>query len=120
MGNASPITYVIVRFEVFPAVVMKNVIFWDVPSCDSCRNRHSSETSVPARTTQRHIQEDDILQCLLIFKAVKKRIELHLFHISVSKSPSHIYMQCGDGENSTLCPKPTSLLCYDGLSESFV
>jgi hypothetical protein len=26
----------LVRFEVFTAVIMKNVVFWDVMPCDSC------------------------------------------------------------------------------------
>jgi hypothetical protein len=28
-----------VRFEVFTAVTMKNVVFWDVTSCGCCKNR---------------------------------------------------------------------------------
>jgi hypothetical protein len=28
-----------IRFEVFTAVTMKNVIFWDVTLCSSCNNR---------------------------------------------------------------------------------
>jgi hypothetical protein len=28
-----------VRFEVFAAVTMKNVVFWDVTPCASCKNR---------------------------------------------------------------------------------
>jgi hypothetical protein len=27
------------RFEVFPAVTMKNNVFWDVTPCGSCKNR---------------------------------------------------------------------------------
>jgi hypothetical protein len=64
-----------VRCEVFTAVTMKNVVFWDVASCRSCVNRssladfstlkmeaiRSSETSIHARSTRRHIPEDDIL-----------------------------------------------------------
>jgi hypothetical protein len=30
---------VVVRFEVFTAVTMKNVVFWDVALCRSCVNR---------------------------------------------------------------------------------
>jgi hypothetical protein len=45
---------VIVRFEVFTAVNMKNV-FWNVAPC------RSSETSVFARSTRRQIPEDGIL-----------------------------------------------------------
>jgi hypothetical protein len=29
-----------VRFEVFKAVTMNNVVFWDVTMCGSCNNRH--------------------------------------------------------------------------------
>jgi hypothetical protein len=29
-----------VRFEIFLAVTMKNVVFWDVTPCRSCKNRH--------------------------------------------------------------------------------
>jgi hypothetical protein len=96
-----------VRFEAFTAVIMKNVVFWDVALCRSSVNRRfggiyclhlqgrricergssvsslqppahagspladsstlkmeairSSETSVDAGSTQRHIPEDDIL-----------------------------------------------------------
>jgi hypothetical protein len=28
-----------VRFEVLTAVTMKNVVFWDVTPCGSCKNR---------------------------------------------------------------------------------
>jgi hypothetical protein len=28
-----------VRFEVFTAVTMKNVVFWDATPCGSCKNR---------------------------------------------------------------------------------
>jgi hypothetical protein len=50
-----------VRFEVFTAVTMKNVVFWDVALCRSCVKQRSSETSVDVRPTQRHIQEHDII-----------------------------------------------------------
>jgi hypothetical protein len=105
-----------VTSEVFTAVNMKNVVFWDISPCGSCRNRRfvrtyrlyppgeniqrtkntlarasdcstlrsivaianmflvlcfhpddggggifSSETSIPTRTSRRHIPEDDIL-----------------------------------------------------------
>jgi hypothetical protein len=65
-----------VRFEVFTAVAMKNAIFWDVTPCGSCKNLqrasvailvtlmmeaiHSSETSVLIRATLRNIPEDSI------------------------------------------------------------
>jgi hypothetical protein len=39
---------------------MKDV-FYDVASCKSCENRHSSETSVLSRSAPGHIPEDGIL-----------------------------------------------------------
>jgi hypothetical protein len=33
-----------VRFEVFTAVTMKNVVFWDVMPCDSCKNQRFGGT----------------------------------------------------------------------------
>jgi hypothetical protein len=30
---------IVVRFEVFTAVTMKNGVFWDVTLCGSCKNR---------------------------------------------------------------------------------
>jgi hypothetical protein len=33
----------IVRFEVFTAVTMKNAVFWDMELCRTCVNRRSSE-----------------------------------------------------------------------------
>jgi hypothetical protein len=49
--------------EVFTAVVMKSIIFWDVtPTC-------SSETSVASQQTTRcHIPEDDTLQGVFSFR----------------------------------------------------
>jgi hypothetical protein len=32
-----------VRFEVFMAVAVKNVVFWDVTTCGSCKSRHFGE-----------------------------------------------------------------------------
>jgi hypothetical protein len=32
------------RFEVSTAVTIKNTVFWDVTSCDSCKNRRFGET----------------------------------------------------------------------------
>jgi hypothetical protein len=56
------------RFEIFTAVTMKNVVFWDVAPCRACVNRRfggrSSETSVYARSTRPHIPKDDILHYL--------------------------------------------------------
>jgi hypothetical protein len=34
--------FVFVRFDVFMAVAMKNVVFWDVALCESCKNRRIS------------------------------------------------------------------------------
>jgi hypothetical protein len=33
------VIYSYVKFEVFTAVTMKNVVFWDVTPCRSCMNR---------------------------------------------------------------------------------
>jgi hypothetical protein len=33
-----------VRFEVFTVVTMKNVVFWDVTQCGSCKNRRFGGT----------------------------------------------------------------------------
>jgi hypothetical protein len=33
-----------VRFEVLPAVIRKNAIFWDVTQCSCCRNRRFGGT----------------------------------------------------------------------------
>jgi hypothetical protein len=35
--NVNP--FLLVRFEVFTAVTMKNYVFWDVTPCGSCKNR---------------------------------------------------------------------------------
>jgi hypothetical protein len=35
---------ILVRFEVFVAMTMKNAVFWDVTSCGSCKNRHFGGT----------------------------------------------------------------------------
>jgi hypothetical protein len=34
----------LVRFEVFPAVTMRNSVFWDVTPCGSCKNRRFGGT----------------------------------------------------------------------------
>jgi hypothetical protein len=36
--------YIIVRFEVFTAVTMKNGVFWAVTPCGSCKNRRFGGT----------------------------------------------------------------------------
>jgi hypothetical protein len=67
------------KFWLFHGGDYKNAIFWDVTSCDSCKNRRfwgmspipvtlikeglsCSETSVYARATRRNIQEDGFLR----------------------------------------------------------
>jgi hypothetical protein len=42
-------------------IVMMNAVFWDVPQCDSCKKRSSSEMSVLTWATLRDIPEDGIL-----------------------------------------------------------
>jgi hypothetical protein len=36
--------FVLVRFEVFAAMAMKNGVFWDVTPCGSCKNRRFGGT----------------------------------------------------------------------------
>jgi hypothetical protein len=57
-----------VRLEVFKAVTMKNAVFWDVALCDSCKNRHSSEKSVPTKAAWRHISQGGIFKVTSITK----------------------------------------------------
>jgi hypothetical protein len=37
-------TGILIRFEVFTAVTMKNVVFWDVTLCGSCKKRRFGGT----------------------------------------------------------------------------
>jgi hypothetical protein len=41
---ALPQQSLLVRFEVFTAVTMKNAVFWDVMPCCSCKNRRFGES----------------------------------------------------------------------------
>jgi hypothetical protein len=52
-----------VGFEVFTAVVLKSIIFWDITPCSplSCTRRSSETSGTTQRTTRRHIPEDDTL-----------------------------------------------------------
>jgi hypothetical protein len=56
-----------VRFEVFTAVTMKNVVFWDVALCRSRGSRRFGGTHGLPGSTQHHIPEDDILHGIMIF-----------------------------------------------------
>jgi hypothetical protein len=44
MVHYSETCLVYVRFEVFTAMTMKNVVYWDVTPCGSCKNRHFGGT----------------------------------------------------------------------------
>jgi hypothetical protein len=79
---------IFVRFEVFTAKIMKNIVFWDVAPCGSGLNQlqvtclivilfyspalkmeaiRSSEMSVQTRPTWCYISEDDVLQLCILF-----------------------------------------------------
>jgi hypothetical protein len=67
------IRFVFVGFEVFTAVVMKSIIFWDMTPCStlSCTRRIGGTSGATQRTTRRHIPEDDTLQiCFYSFNVV--------------------------------------------------
>jgi hypothetical protein len=53
-----------VGFEVFTAVVLKSIFFWDMTPCSVLSGtRRSSKTSgTTQRTTRRHIPEEDTLE----------------------------------------------------------
>jgi hypothetical protein len=61
-------------FEVFTAVVMKSIIFWDVAPCSPLSSTlRSSETSgATQRTTLRHIPEDDTLHVIWRFSFAER------------------------------------------------
>jgi hypothetical protein len=48
--------YVLLRFEIFTAVTMKNAVFWDATPCGSCR-RDVSEECIDSITRVRRISE---------------------------------------------------------------
>jgi hypothetical protein len=97
----SPAGYCYESFEVFTAVTVKNVVFWVVMPCDSCKNRRfgwilimealpSSETSVLTRATRRNIQEGNII---------------HFHQVSYSRIDS---VEKGLGEDFTSLGLPVS------------
>jgi hypothetical protein len=71
-GTLQKSSLIFVGFEVFTAVVLKSILFWDMTPCSALLNYsttlkmeaiRSSETSgTTQRTTQRHIPEEDTLQ----------------------------------------------------------
>jgi uncharacterized membrane protein (GlpM family) len=67
-------SYFFVRFEVFTAATMKNIVVWDVALCRSCVNR-----------SLRHIPEDDILQLFISLSSLHTFLILSTF-ISFSLS----------------------------------
>jgi hypothetical protein len=74
-----------VRFEVFTAVTMKNVVFWDVKQCGSCKNWRSTKTSVLTRASRRNIAEDGILHMRPCFS---------LWHLLMHLLPFWYTFQC--------------------------
>jgi hypothetical protein len=49
----------LVRFEVFTAVTMKNAVFWDVTPCGSCKNRPFGGTYLHQDETNQRAHPDD-------------------------------------------------------------
>jgi hypothetical protein len=76
-------TISIVIFEVLTAVAMKNVVFWDLTPCGSCKKRRfggtitdalsSSETVVVISATRRNIPEEAILENLYCLSGENKK-----------------------------------------------
>jgi hypothetical protein len=58
-------------------VTMNNAVFWNMVPCRPCLNQRFVGMSVQTRSTQQHIQEDDILQCLTCFEC--RQIHCFLF-----------------------------------------
>jgi hypothetical protein len=63
-----------VGFEVFTAVGMKNIIFWDMTPCSplSCTRRSAETLGGTQRTTRRHIPEDDTLLSIILARQKNK------------------------------------------------
>jgi hypothetical protein len=82
-------------------VTTKNVVFWDVALC-------FGGTSVDARSTQRHIPEDDILNCFGICILSTGNRDVHLIDnlmVSVVINPYHasqhnVYIECSSEHGS--------------------
>jgi hypothetical protein len=55
---------VLVRFEDFTAVTMKNGVFWDVTPCGSCKNNVSEETSASFIRVTRIGEEISFAACV--------------------------------------------------------
>jgi hypothetical protein len=46
-------------FEVFTAVTMKSVLFWDVALCGSCKNQHFGGTCPPSSGYKKSAGEEN-------------------------------------------------------------
>jgi hypothetical protein len=67
-----------VGFEVFTAVVLKSIFFWDMTPCSalSGTRRFGGTYLLHLRTTRRHIPEEDTLQklsykCIMVYQKIK-------------------------------------------------